>query len=169
MATYDTNLVFCTEAQVFAVGGYTWTTTSEPTDTEVYTFAQFAAGEITLATDRAGARYSPPASGVSDVALRNVLQSANATGAAYRAWRVTAIGGDPDAIKMRNQLREDWIRFIGGTSASGEEVVGAIVGAVQAASSVLAVRTDQTDGYTQFPATTSTTTLARPFAMTDVD
>lgn len=167
MATYVDTLVFCTEAQVFAVGGYTWTTTSNPTDTQVYQFAQFSCGDIVLATDRAGSRQDPPASGISDVALRNVLQRANAVGAAWQAWRVMATGGDEDAIKMRDSLYTEWRYLVGDGKPDGNPgVIGQQIGA---ATTVLAVRTDESDGYTQFPSESTTVTLGREFAETDVD
>lgn len=168
MASYDLALVFCTEAEVFAAGGYTWDTTSLPTDTQVYTFAQWACGEIVLATASAGTRYAPAASGISDVALRNTLVQANAVGAAYQAWAVMARGGDPMAVEMRDQLRERWVRFIGGTAANGQEVTGSIVAAVTTAATALAVRTDESDGFTEFP-DEDTNTLSRVFTSADED
>jgi len=166
---YVGTLVFCTEAQVFAGGGHTWTATSTPNVDQVYQFAQWAAGQITLATDKAGSRCAPPSSGISDVALRNVLESANATGAAYRAWRTMAKGGDAFAVDMRDQLREDWLGFIGFYNDSGEFVPGQIHGALAAAANIPAVRTDETDGFTQFPATGEAITLGRLHAESDVD
>lgn len=169
MASYDLNLVFCTEAQVQAAGGYTWTTSDTPDDTKVYTFAQWACGQIVLLTTKAGSTQSPPASGIGDVHLRNTLVEANAVGAAYMAWRTMAKGGDPHAKQMRDQLREDWIRFIGGTAANGTEVTGSIAEAVEIATGGNLARTDETAGIVVFPAAATATTLGRRFTDADRD
>jgi len=169
MATYSTSLVFCTEEQVFNVAGYTFTGNDTPTDAQVYEFAQQAAGEITLKTKEAGSRLDPPASGISDVALRNVIVRANAVGAAYFAWMVMAKGGDPHAISMRDHLREQWVRLIGGTTASGTDTSGLISTTVATSAGSGLVRTDQTAGYVGFPTGTTSETLGREFAESDVD
>lgn len=170
MATYNLNTTFCDESDVFAAAGYTYTSADTPTDSQVYLFAQWAAGQIVLVTDRAGSRYTPPASAISDEFFRRTLIEANAVGAAYRARAIQAAGGDPHIIQLRDQLREMWIRYVGGTAANGEEVEGLIAELVEAAAAVPAIRTDETEGYTQFPSTTATApTLGRTFTDSDVD
>lgn len=168
MTTYNLNLIFCTEAQIFNAAGYTFTSNDTPDTDELYEFGQWAANAISLRTEKAGSRYDPPASGISDVALRGEIVEANAVGAAYRAWRVMAKGGDPHAIQMRDQLREDWIRLIGGTSANGEEITGSIFDAIEISAGGILARSDETAGIASLPTVTSRE-LSRTFTDEDVD
>ena len=169
MAAYDLTLVFCSEAQVFNAGGYRWTDDDTPTDVDVYEFAQQAAGDISMVTLGAGSRLDPPASGISDVGLRNIVVRANAVGAAYYAWTVMAKAGDEDALDTRNQYREQWIRYIGGTAANGKEVQGTIPTAVATTASTFLGRNDETGGHVKFPSSGTAKTLDRPFTDADVD
>ena len=171
MPTYDTSRAYCVEADVFAVGRYTWTDSpaTAPTATQVEGFAYSSAAEVVQATRRAGAETLPPASSIGDVYTRQQLVNANATGAAYFAWRAAAATGDKFAQDMRDSLREDWIQYVGGMNSAGKQIPGTIVTTLQAVNNVLVMHNDQLDGYSKFPASVPAETLGRKFTSADVD
>lgn len=169
MATYDLDLVYCTQADVFAVGRMEWTATTRPTDEEVYGFARAAKGLVHQATRRAGSDFAPPASAIADDSTAQQLVHANAVGAAYFAWRAGSTVGDPRAIAMRDQLREDWIQLVGGMNSAGHQVRGTIQDTLEAVNGVLVMHSDLTDGVTQFPDYQTPETLSRRFTTQDVD
>lgn len=169
MAVYDTSLVYCAESDVFATSLFTWTSDSEPTDTQVYGFAKSAAAEVVQATRRAGAATLPPASGIADSFTAQHLVHANAVGAAYYAWRAAARSGDQYAVDMRDRLREEWVQYVGGMNAAGHQVEGSIVTTLQAVNDVLVLHGDELDGRSAFPSGESTETLDRRFSVHDVD
>lgn len=125
MATYDTAEVFCTEEQVFTVARYDFVPASEPSDGDVYQYAQWTAASIQLATERAGSRKNPPASGESDVALRDKLKEWNATGAAMLARRDLFLktGSDKDRATWE-ALAAAWEAIMGTGSSGGGTGVG---------------------------------------------
>lgn len=169
MADYDTSLVYCAESDVFAASLYTWTSASEPTDTQVYGFARSAASFVVQATRRAGAETLPPASGISDEFTRQQLVHANAVGAAYFAWRAAARSGDQYAVDMRDRLYEEWIQHIGGMNSAGHQVEGSIVTTLEAVNDVLVLHGDELDGHSDFPTGETSETLDRRFTVHDVD
>lgn len=164
---YDTTKAFCTEQDVFDFGGFTWTSVGTPTASAVQGFAYAKASAIVEMTQRAGQRIEPPTSGVADAHLASTLVEANAKGAAYEAWRVMASNTPDDfAIQQRDQLRADWLSFIGFYNDSGEWVRGSIELAIESAARARVIANDVTGGETILPQHDAEE-RPYPFTMTD--
>lgn len=170
MPAYDETRAFCAEEDVFAYGGWTWTDASPestPSATEVRGFAYAKASELVQATQRAGQRIQPPASGIADAHLAEVLKEANAKGTAYEAWRVMAARNPDDfAIEQRDQLRADYLALRGFYDEDGTWVPGAIGAAVESATQARVISNDVTGGETILPVHDAE---ERPFPFTMTD
>lgn len=168
MADFNQDQMFCTRDDVFAAAGYTFDGDSVPSDTHVSKFAEWVRGEIVLATERAGQRYDPPASGVTDEDVRQVLVAANAIGAAYEAWTRIAASGDSKAEAMRDQLRDRWIMYVGNEQVGGT-IPGIIKDTIETSANSRLLANDVTTGEVTLKSLSVERNIEPVFRMGEVD
>jgi len=160
--------MFCTRDDIERVAGYAFTNSSTPNAEQVSDFAEAIRGEIVMATERAGARYDPPATTVTDEDVRQVLIEANATGAAFKAWRTMALSGDQAAIQMRDSLEAEWITYIGNEELGGT-IPGTITSVIVTSSDSRLLVNQVTGGEVSLKSLTSLTDVEPTFSMSDGD
>ena len=152
----DLSKTFCTaitEPERYAA--YDFTSASVPTETQVEEYCYDIASIIVFQTERAGQRYAPPVSGVSDTHLARLLTQCNAIGAAYLARQhVYTFNGDQQSLMVMQRLAGLWQMYMGegslnvtaGMAALQLGSGGAIGDAVASLASSRVLRSDVTEG-----------------------
>lgn len=109
------------------------TASSVPTETQLEEYCYDVAGIIVMQTERAGQRYTPPASGISDTFLARLLTNANDIGAAFKARaHMFTFNGDERSLKIMEKLAAEWAIYMGTGSVSGSSITigsGGLIGA----------------------------------------
>lgn len=170
----DLTKTFCTAiTEVERYAAFDFTSTSVPTESQVEEYTYDVAALIVLKTEKAGARYTPPNSGISDTYLARLLAEANAVGAAFEARaHMFTLNGDDRSMRIMERLLARWEVFMGkGASAGGalSSGSGGLIGeAITTVSDALLVANDVTSGETTL-GTLDSREVSPPFNITDTD
>lgn len=172
---YDSSLVYCEEADVERYGVYDWDASSEPSEDDVYDYAQDVAAAVEVKTEQAGDRIAPSDASSQPTRVSRLLEQANAVGAAMLARHAMYIktGSERD-LRIWESLARQYEALMGeGSSGNGTTAGvgdgGLIEDAVSSAADTGLLANEITRGEITLKTLTNRDNVEPEFTTEDVD